>query len=104
MILLRKKGPQVSVFKENKGAHCCLSVWRAALVTVGENFQAKNAYITFCSVNISKCCNLCWWAAAAATIFILLAVKITCKWCEPWQHHAICLLVKIVRGPHRAEH
>ncbi|DBB15631.1 TPA: hypothetical protein ACH3X3_003842 [Trebouxia sp. C0006] len=24
--------------------------------------------------------------------------KTTCKWCEPWQHYAVCLSVKTVRG------
>ena len=51
----------------------------------------------------NQCC-LCNWAAAAATISVLLAVKVFCNWCESWQHHAICLSVMIVRGPHRAEH
>ncbi len=48
-------------------------------------------HIAQCSVNISKCCISCWWAAAAATAVMSHAVQSTCKWCEPWQHHAICL-------------
>ena len=48
--------------------------------------------------------QLYWWAAATATMSVRLAAKLPCRGCEPWQHHAICLSVKTVRGPLRAEH
>jgi len=49
-------------------------------------------------IKTSKHCILCR-AAAAENMSILLELKVTSKWCEPRQHHAICVSGKSSRGP-----